>query len=306
MTRDIWTIRRILEWTTGYFERKQVDSPRLSAELLLSHVLASPRIRLYTEYERPLAEKELTEFRELVRRAGEHEPVAYLTGRAFFFNLELRVNSDVLIPRPETEKIVENVVQFCRHSPGFESPRILDLCTGSGCIAAALAQNLKTAQIVATDLSAAALSVARSNLERLKLLDRVELARGHLFDALRDIVDRSPFHIITANPPYIPTAQIETLDRNVREYEPRMALDGGMDGLSIIRQILAGAPARLAQDGRLYIELAFDQAQAARTVADEQGHYEDVRILRDDAGHERILTARKKRQADLTPARITS
>ncbi len=293
MTRDIWTIRGLLEWTTGFFERKQVDSPRLSAELLLSHVLNVPRIKLYTDYDNQLAEKQLAVFRDLVKRAGEHEPVAYLTGRAFFFSLEFQVNRDVLIPRPETEKIVENVAQFCRNAAGFESPRILDLCTGSGCIAAALAHRLKTAQVVATDLSPAALAVAKGNLERLKLLDRVELLQGDLFRALRDVVDRSPFHIITANPPYIATSQIETLDRNVRDYEPRMALDGGLDGLTIVREILAGAAERLLPGGQLYVEVAFDQGDAVRAIAEKQAGLADVKVLRDDAGHERILAAKR-------------
>lgn len=293
MTHDIWTIRRLLEWTTGFFDRKQVDSPRLSAELLLSHVLSVPRIKLYTDYDNQLAEKQLAAFRELVRRAGEHEPIAYLTERAFFFNLELQVNRDVLIPRPETEKIVENVMQFCRMTTGFESPRILDLCTGSGCIAASLAQHMKSAQVVATDLSPAALAVARGNIDRLKLSDRISLAQGDLFDALRDRVDHSPFHIITANPPYIPTAQIDTLDRNVRDFEPRMALDGGLDGLSIVREILAGAPERLIPGGMLFIEVAFDQGPAARDLAAKCPGLADIRVLRDDAGHERILVAKR-------------
>src|SRR5437763_8445461 len=135
-----WTVRRLLEWTSSFFARKEVDSPRLSAELLLAHVLSVPRIKLYTDYERPLTEPQLSTYRELVRRAGEHEPIAYLTGRAHFFHLEFDVSPDVLIPRPETETLVEHVLQLARHQGGFEAPRILDLCTGSGCIAAAIAQ----------------------------------------------------------------------------------------------------------------------------------------------------------------------
>ncbi|MFI5379679.1 MAG: N5-glutamine methyltransferase family protein, partial [Tepidisphaerales bacterium] len=148
-------------------------------------------------------------------------------------------------------------------------------------------------QVVATDLSPAALAVAKGNLERLKLLDRVALAQGDLFDALRDMVDHSPFHIITANPPYIPTAQIDSLDRNVREYEPRMALDGGLDGLAIVREILSGAAQRLVPEGRLFVELAFDQGDAVRELAGKQAGLANVKVLRDDAGHERILAAKK-------------
>src|SRR5687768_4372103 len=150
---ETWTVRRILEWTTGFFTRKGIDSPRLSAELLLGHVLSVPRIKLYTDYERPLADKELSTLRELVQRAGNEEPIAYLTGRAHFFNLEFEVTRDVLIPRPDTETLVENVLQLARHQSGFEAPRVLDLCTGSGCVAASIAQHLKAATVVAVDIS---------------------------------------------------------------------------------------------------------------------------------------------------------
>src|SRR6478672_8629927 len=175
---ETWTVRRILEWTSGFFTRKNLDAPRLSAELLLSHVLAAPRIKLYTEYERPLSEHELSQMRTLVQRATEDEPIAYLTGRAHFFNLEFEVTRDVLIPRPDTETLVENVLQTVRHQPGLESPRVLDLCTGSGCIAAAIAHHLKTATVLATELSPAAAKIARQNIERLGLNDRVTVEDG--------------------------------------------------------------------------------------------------------------------------------
>src|SRR3954463_15888479 len=178
---ETWTVRRILEWTTGFFTRKNLDAPRLSAELLLSHVLAAPRIKLYTEYERPLTEQELSRMRTLVQRASEEEPIAYLTGRAHFFNLEFDVTRDVLIPRPDTETLVENVLQTVRHQPGLESPRVIDLCTGSGCIAAAIAQHLKTATVLATDISPPAVNIARRNIEQLGLTDRVTVEAGDLF-----------------------------------------------------------------------------------------------------------------------------
>src|SRR5947209_3027170 len=148
-----WTVRRLLEWTTGFFTRKEVDAPRLSAELLLAHVLNYPRIKLYTDYERPLQEPELSRFRGLVQRAAEQEPIAYLTRRAHFFNLEFEVTRDVLIPRPDSETIVENVLQLARNQVGMESPRVLDLCTGSGCIAAAIAAHLKSSVVLAIDIS---------------------------------------------------------------------------------------------------------------------------------------------------------
>ena len=289
-----WTVRRLLEWTTGFFTRKKVDPARLSAELLLSHVLGVPRIKLYTDYERSLSEKQLSEFRELVRRAGEQEPIAYLTGKAHFFNLEFDVTRDVLIPRPDTETLVENVLQFVRHQAGFESPRVMDLCTGSGCIAAAIAYHLKSSVVTATDISPEAVAVARKNIERLGLKDRVLVEEGDLFEPLSRIVDAQPFHLIVTNPPYIPTAQIETLDRSVRDYEPLKALDGGLDGLVIHRRILSEAPARLLPGGRVYLEIAFDQGELARQIASEYDAFEDVRILKDFGGRDRVLTLRRK------------
>src|SRR5580698_3770920 len=160
----VWTVRRILDWTRDFFTRKNVFQPRLSAEELLAHVLGVPRIKLFLNYDRALAPADLAAYRELVRRAAEDEPIAYLTGRAHFFNLEFTVTRDVLIPRPDTETLVENILQTVRHRSGLESPRLLDLCTGSGCVAAAVAQNLKSATIVAIDISPAATTVAKQNI----------------------------------------------------------------------------------------------------------------------------------------------
>jgi release factor glutamine methyltransferase len=291
---EVWTVRRILEWTTGFFTRKSIDAPRLSAELLLAHVLGVPRIRLYTDYERPLADGQLAAMRALVQRAAEEEPIAYLTGRAHFFNLEFEVNRDVLIPRPDTETLVENVLQLARNQAGFEAPRVLDLCTGSGCVAAAIAHHLKAATVLATDVSAPAVALARKNVERLGLADRVTVEQGDLFEPLTRIVDVSPFHLVVANPPYIPTAQIETLDRSVRDYEPVAALDGGLDGLALHRRILAEAPQRLVPGGRVFLEIAFDQGEVAAQVAAEYPQIEYVRVLKDHAGHDRVLAAQKK------------
>lgn len=288
-----WTVRRILEWTSGFFKRKNVEPARLSAELILAHVLGLPRIKLYTDYERQLSEKDLAACRDLVKRAGEEEPIAYLTGTAPFFNLDFHVTRDVLIPRPDTETLVENVLQFVRHQGGFEAPRVLDLCTGSGCIAAAIAYHLKAAVVTATEISAPAVEVARANVERLGLSGRVLVEQGDLFEPLTRMVDIQPFNLIVSNPPYIPTAQVATLDRSVKDYEPLQALDGGPDGLTIHRRILAEAPARLTPGGRIFLEIAFDQGELAQQVMSEYPAFDEVRILKDYGGRDRVVTARR-------------
>ena len=293
-TGGAWTVRRILEWTSGFFTRKNVDAPRLSAELLLAHVLNVPRIKLYTDYERVLAERDLAAFRALVQRAGEQEPIAYLTGKAYFFNLEFEVGPGVLIPRPDTETLVENVLQLARNTPGFEAPRVLDLCTGSGCIAAAIAQRLKNAVVTAIDKSEKAVAIARRNVERLGLNDRISVEQGDLYEPLSRMVDVAPFNLIVSNPPYVPTSQMERLDRNVRDYEPPEALDGGLDGLVLHRLILEGAAERLLPGGRIYLEIGWEQGPASREAASNHGEFDDVRILKDYAGHDRVLTARRK------------
>jgi release factor glutamine methyltransferase len=291
---EAWTVRRLLEWTSGFFTRKNVEPARLSAEQLLSHILNSPRLKLYTDYERILTEPQLKEFRGLVQRAAEQEPIEYLTGKAHFFGLEFEVNRDVLIPRPDTETIVENILQLARHESGMEAPRVLDLCTGSGCIAAAIAHHLKTATVVATDASAAAVVVAKRNIEKLGLADRVAIEMGDLFEPLERIVDARPFDLIVSNPPYIPTTMINTLDRSVKDYEPRMALDGGLDGLLLHRRILTEAAPHLVPSGRMYLEIMFSQGPAAMEIAKQFDMFEEAKILKDAEGNDRVLMLRKR------------
>ena len=195
---------------------------------------------------------------------------------------------------PDTETLVENVLQFVRHQTGFESPRVLDLCTGSGCIAAAVAHHLKSAVVTAIDISPAAVEVARKNIERLNLAGRVIVEQGDLFEPLKSMVDVQPFQLIVSNPPYIATAKMESLDRSVRDYEPRLALDGGPDGLTIHRRILEQAAARLVPGGRVYLEIAFDQGEPAMQVAGEYTAFDDAKVLKDFGGNDRVLTLRRK------------
>lgn len=286
-----WTVKRLLEWTAQFLGRKGIDPPRLSSELLLSHVLGVPRIKLYTDHERVLGDDQLSLFRDLVKRAGEQEPIAYLTGKAHFFNLEFKVTRDVLIPRPDTETLVENVLQLARRTAGFESPRVADICTGSGCIAAAIAKHLPHATVTATEISPAALAVARDNFNELGLASRIELLEGDLLAPLSASVDPHPFDMMVSNPPYIATGKMATLDRSVRDYEPHLALDGGEDGLRPHAAILRDAPPRLRSGGRLFLEIAFDQGPAALELARAADGFADARVLRDYAGHDRVIAA---------------
>jgi release factor glutamine methyltransferase len=295
VAEEDWTVRRLLEWTTQFFTRKGVDDARLCAEKLLAHVLSVQRIQLYTNYDRVVTPEQLDRYRELVRRAAAQEPVAYLTGKVQFFNLEIQVTRDVLIPRPDTEVLVENIIRIARANEQWAAPRVLDLCTGSGCVAAAVAANVKTAVVSAIDISPAALAVARGNLRNLGLSERVNCQEGDLYAAL----DQSgePFNLIAANPPYIASGQIALLDKSVKDFEPVAALDGGPNGLAVHRRIWASAARWLADDGHIIVEIAFDQAKAAMDALAEvagPSSLTDVRILKDYAGRDRLVAARKK------------
>ncbi len=288
----VWTIGSLLTWTTDFFTKKAVDEPRLSAELLLAHALACSRMALYTQYERVPPAGPTAAFRELVKQRANHVPVAYLIGKAWFFSLEFTVTRDVLIPRPDTETLVEFVVQAARSHPEWSAPAmpaILDLCTGSGAVAVALAKQLATASVVATDISPQALAVARGNVEQHKLTERITLLEGDLYEPLARVAAPTLFHVIAANPPYIPTAEIERLPPTVRDHEPRLALDGGPDGLAFHRRILAGARQLLHPAGLLIMEMQFDQGPALHAALAAAGCFANVRTIRDAAGHPRCV-----------------
>jgi release factor glutamine methyltransferase len=239
-----WTPLRLLGWTQGYLARAGVDAPRLTAELLLAHALGCDRVRLYLDFDRPLGAAELAAYRELVRRRADGEPTAYLTGRRDFFGRAFRCDARALVPRPETELLVEAALAAL--PPGGA---LLDLCTGGGCVAATVALERPDARVVAVDLSPEALALARENAEALGA--RVELLRGDLYAALPP---GERFDVVAANPPYVPSGELDGLPREVRR-EPRLALDGGEDGLAVIRRVVAGAAQRLRPGGALAVEM---------------------------------------------------
>jgi release factor glutamine methyltransferase len=246
---------------------------------------------LYTQYERVPTESQLAGFRELVRRRSENVPVAYLIARAWFYALEFAVTPDVLIPRPDTETLVEQVITKVRQTPGWEAPAILDLCTGSGCVAIALARNLPTAALIATDISVKALEVAQQNAKSHNLTERITFFQGDLFEpaVARGEVPPRKFHIIASNPPYIPSGDIAALAPTVRDHEPRGALDGGPDGMTFHRRIIADARAFLEDKGLLILEIQFDQAADVQGLMGAAGYLENIRMIRDAGGNPRCV-----------------
>jgi release factor glutamine methyltransferase len=259
----IWTVGGILAVTAEFFASKGIASPRLDAELLLGRVLDLPRVKLYICFERELEPGEVDLYRELVRRRSKREPTAYILGEKEFYALRFAVTADVLIPRPETERLVDEALGIAAAEK--RSPlNVCDVGTGCGAIAAAMATHLPEASVEASDVSPAALEVARRNLDALGLGSRVNAVLGSLMDA----PFRAPaFDLICANLPYVPTGDIPSLEPDVRDYEPGTALDGGPDGLALYRPLLAQAPDRLKRGGTVLLECQPDQFPALEELA---------------------------------------
>ncbi|HEY4106161.1 MAG TPA: peptide chain release factor N(5)-glutamine methyltransferase [Polyangiaceae bacterium] len=282
-----WSIKRVLAWATDDFRRRNNKSARLDAELLLGEALGLDRIKLIIEAERPLSEAELGRYRELIKRRRSGEPIAYILGRREFFALPFHVDRRVLIPRPDTEVLVETALAGTRERHLYG--RMLDLCTGSGCVAVAFAKERPTWRITAIDLSADAAALARENVQRSGVAHHVAVLEGDLFAPLS--ADEH-FELVTANPPYIPSAEIATLDTDVRDFEPRLALDGGADGLDVIRRLLAEAPRYLVSGGLIALEVGFGQAPAVADLFAAAG-FVGVARAKDLAGIERVVCGRR-------------
>jgi release factor glutamine methyltransferase len=269
----------VLRRAAGFLADRGVENARLDAEVLLADVLGVDRVGVYLSFDRPLATGEVDRYRDLVRRRGRREPLQHLRARQEFFSRDFTVDRRVLVPRPETETLVEAVIEIAGR---LAAPRLLDVGTGSGVIAVTLALELAGATVSATDSSAEALELARGNATRLNALvafgigDLVEPFAGERFD------------VVVSNPPYVPTAEIERLTPEVREFEPRAALDGGEDGLHVIRRLVAAAPSVLADGGWLLVEIGAGQRRAVEEMLRESGlEVGDVR--RDLAGIERVV-----------------
>ena len=286
-----WTIQKLLKWITGYLTEKGVDSPRLSAELLLSHVLGLKRIELYTNFDKSVPKEHLDKLHDLVKRAGQQEPVAYLTGKTEFYSLELDVTPACMIPRPETELLVERAIELLRARNGTQF--VCDLCTGCGCIAVAIGRNCPDARIIATDICDAALAIAARNVEKHQLKERITLLCGDLFDPLVPQLDVEKFDLIVCNPPYVSAAEYEKLDRNVKDYEPKLALLAGDDGLDVYRRIIEKADQFLKSDAALMLEIGFAQGSAIKELLEKNGAFSQIRIEKDLHNNDRIVSAKK-------------
>lgn len=283
-----WTIGRLITWTHDFLRNRGAESPRLDAEVLLAHVLECPRVQIYTHWDEEVSSSDRASYRDLIRRRAEGTPVAYLVGRKEFFSMPLVVNPSVLIPRPDSEFVVVACLDALK---GHSDPLCVDVGTGSGNLALAVASQRLDARFLAVDLRPEALDVARTNADRLGLADRVTFRQGDLLDP---VTPDAPFDAIISNPPYIPTDVIPTLEPGVRDHEPHRALDGGPDGLRIVTRLIAEAVPLLKPGGHLILEIGSDQEQPVRDRLASQANLDLFPTIRDGAGHPRVLRARRR------------
>lgn len=281
-----WTIGRLLRWLESAFAERGFETPRLDAEVLLAHALGCRRIELYTRFDEEASEEARDRLRPLARRRLDGCPVAYLVGIKEFFSLEFEVSPDVLIPRPDTETLVTEALQRVQK---MDSPAVLDMGTGSGNIAIALARHCQTAQVVAVDISGAALEVARRNAERLGVAERIEFIESDLFASVPQ--DRR-FDLIVSNPPYVATEEWDGLDRGIRDFEPRIAVDAGPGGFGVIERLIAGACRFLKTGGTLLVEVGERQAQAVAQRFEQHPSYVAVATIRDGGDRPRAVVGR--------------
>lgn len=286
---ETWTIQKLLNWVTEYFTGKNIDSPRLSAEWLLCHVLGLKRIELYTQFNKVVGEEQLSQLHELVKRAAAHEPIAYLTGKKEFYSLEFEITKDCLIPRPDTELLVERAIEFLRTRNGEQF--VCDLCTGSACIAVAIARNFAGCRIVATDISDTALAVAEKNIAKHGLMNRIKLLQGDLFEPVIVGLGPAKFDLIVCNPPYVSEPEYEKLALNIKNFEPKSALAAGPDGLDIIKKIISNAKQHLKPTAALMLEIGNDQGDAVRKLLESAGAFGTIKIEKDYSNLDRLAVA---------------
>ena len=280
-----WRVIDLIQWTTEYFERHDISTARLDAELLLSHILGTSRLQLYLQFEMPVFPEHLAAFRKLIKKRAAHAPVSYLTNRKEFFSLDFYVDSRVLIPRPETEVLVESVLQ-AEAAPC----RLIDIGTGSGAIAISLAVNRPEWNLFATDISEDALNVAQQNAVAHKCADQLTFLQGNLFEPL-EALPNPQYDWIVSNPPYVSTVEYPSLPPDVREHEPETALLGGANGLDIVVGILDTAPRFLKPGGRVGLEVGHNHSHDVQDIVQSDAAYSDCQVIKDYSGVERVVIA---------------
>lgn len=287
---QVWTVKAALEWTAGFLAEKSDEHPRRSAEWLLSASTGLSRVELYAYHDRPLTTEERALLRDAVRRRATGEPLQYVTGEVAFRHIVVKVRPGVLIPRPETEVLVDSVLPAVDAAIAERGEALVaDLCTGSGCVALAIAQERDRARVWAGDISPIAIEVTTDNIQRLGLAERTRVMQGDLFEALpRDLL--GTLDVVVSNPPYVPSADVPTLPAEVAGFEPHLALDGGPDGLAVFRRILEEARRWLRPGGVLGVEL--DERMARSAASEAEQWYQGSRVVSDLSGRDRIIVAR--------------
>lgn len=286
------TVLDVLNWGNQCLAERHFDSPRLNVELLLAEALGCRRIQLYTDFDKPLRPSELSVFKMLIKRRIAHEPIQYIRGKTEFLSHRFLLTRDVLIPRPETEVLVERAIERCRKEyGGRKSIKILDVGTGCGNIAISIAHHVENARVIGFDVSEKAIAVARKNLELHGLRGRIRFVVLDLFSSLEEVL-RGEVEMVVANPPYIPKQEFDRLAPEIRDYEPRAATCDEGDGLRFHRRIAELAEARLAQDGWLFLEVGFGQAEEVRKILQERD-LKNVSVVKDLAGIERVMQAQR-------------
>jgi len=283
---QIWHIVDLINWTTEYFQKRNIPTARLDAELLLGCVLGKERLQLYLDFDKVVQKEHLSQYRELVKKRAEYVPVAYLTNQREFMSLKFYVNENVLIPRPETERLVETVLDM-----QSDDCIILEVGVGSGAIAVSLAKNRPNWKIFATDISEEALQVAEENAHQHEVNDQITFLHGDLFEPLSGKSEK--FDWIVSNPPYIPSDRIPTLASDIKDYEPWLAINGGADGLDITRRLIAAAPDFLTVMGKLALEMDDTHSEAVKKLISENTEYADCEVIKDYADVDRVVVAQR-------------
>lgn len=293
MSPKTWTIKNLLKVTTGYLQEKQIENPRMTAEVLLAHQLNIDRVTLYINFDQPLNESEISGYRSLIKRRIQREPLQYITGVQEFWSLDFIVNPQVLIPRPESELLVELAINQLKPPNAFENhpPKILDLGTGCGALAISLAKEVQEAKIWATDISSGALKLANLNAKKHGVADRIKFKHGDLWNPL--INQEITFDIIISNPPYIACEEYNDLPPEIRDYEPRSALDGKGDGMYYIEKILKGGLHFLNTGGLILLEMAPDQTNEALSLIGQIKGYGESSRIKDYSHRYRVVMAQR-------------